>query len=210
MSVLRIGALVEGDGEVRALPRLILRIAKEWDSTQVVIVDPVIRVPASKLKKDRSLEDEIDNIARKMRGSGGILILLDCDWDDGCPRSDGPAWLDRARKAWLDRARKARPDIPVRMVLAYKEYESWFLAAAASLCGKCGLPLNLISPEKPETIRDAKGWLSSQLPDGEPYSPVHDQAAYTAIFDMGMARRRSDSFDKCYREIVALLNALKA
>jgi primosomal protein N'' len=37
------------------------------------------------------------------------------------------------------------------------------------------------------------------------YSPVPDQAKLTAKFDMDLARRNSDSFDKCWREIERLL-----
>ena len=43
---------------------------------------------------------------------------------------------------------------------------------------------------------------------GQSYSESSDQPALTAIFDMNAARR-ADSFDKCYREIVRLLNLLR-
>jgi len=38
MSVLHLGAIVEGHGEVRAAPILVHRVASEWDPTQTVIV----------------------------------------------------------------------------------------------------------------------------------------------------------------------------
>jgi hypothetical protein len=37
------------------------------------------------------------------------------------------------------------------------------------------------------------------------YSSVPDQPALAATFDMDLARQRSDSFDKCWREIERLL-----
>ena len=37
------------------------------------------------------------------------------------------------------------------------------------------------------------------------YAETSDQAAMCETFDMGQARCRADSFDKCYREIVRLL-----
>ena len=40
--------------------------------------------------------------------------------------------------------------------LAKKEFEAWFLAAAESLRGQQGLPLDLTSPHYPENIRGAK------------------------------------------------------
>ena len=138
--------------------------------------------------------------ARKMQGRGGILILIDCDWDGGCPAKDGPALLERAHKA--------RSDLPISVVLAKKEYEAWFIAAAESLCGKRGLPQNLSPDPSPENIRGAKEWLSKQMPRGRRYSETTDQPAFTAVFDMDTAKR-ADSFDKCYREIIGLLKHLQ-
>jgi hypothetical protein len=195
VTVIRIGGLVEGEGDVRAVPRL----ARDIGIEVAVVVDPVIPAPVSRLRKAHSLEEEIDNIARKM-GSGGILVLLDCDWKDGCPKYDGPSLLRRAQAA--------RRDVPIRLVLAEKEYEAWFLAAAESLCGLCGLPGDLTAPPEPEAVRGAKEWLSHHMPRHTPYSPVPDQATLTTAFDMALARRRSPSFDKCYREIAALLQTL--
>jgi hypothetical protein len=46
------------------------------------------------------------------------------------------------------------------------------------------------------------------MPGRSPYSPVPDQAILTSAFDLDLARQRSPSFDKCYREISAMLHAL--
>jgi len=105
------------------------------------------------------------------------------------------------------RAQQARGDIPVAVVLAKKEYEAWFLAAAVSLRGERQLSLKMTPPPDPESIRDAKGWLRSQLPPNRRYREVTDQPALTALFDMQQARTAA-SFDKCYREIVRLITAL--
>ncbi len=40
------------------------------------------------------------------------------------------------------------------------------------------------------------------------YSETQDQPALTALFDIEQARQ-SDSFDKCYRDIVRLLDELR-
>lgn len=200
MKPLRVAAIVEGHGEVKALPILIQRIAREWDKEQTVVVDQPYRVPASSLKKDGVLEGYIELAARKLGGKGGILVLLDCDWDDGCPRFDGPAWLERVRRA--------RPNMPISLVFAYKEYEAWFIAAAESIRGRCGLSKTLEPPPNPEQIRGAKEWLSNHMPANRPYSQTMDQPALTRIIDL-QAARRADSFDKCYREITALLNRLR-
>ena len=200
MTQVRLAAIVEGHGEVEAVPILIRRIAKEFDPATVVNVDSVLRVPASCLRKNGELERQVERAARKIQAKGGILILIDCDWDESCPAKDGPALLERARKA--------RSDLPISVVLAKKEYESWFIAAAESLRGRRGLPPDLSPAPSPEEIRGAKEWLSRQLPPGRCYSATIDQPALTEVFDMKMARG-ADSFDKCYREITGLLKRLQ-
>jgi hypothetical protein len=196
--MLRIASIVEGHGECEAVPILIRRIAQNLDAALAPSVQPVLRVPGSRLVKQGEIERAIELAARKNRGQGAILILLDCD--DGCPADLGPALLQRAILA--------RPDLPVSVVLAKPEYEASFLAAAESLRGHRGLPHDLVGPQEPEALRGAKEWLARRMPHGQTYSESSDQPALTAIFDISAARR-ADSFDKCYREIVRLLNLLR-
>lgn len=118
------------------------------------------------------------------------------DADDDCPRDLAPALLERARTA--------RGDLNTAVVLAKHEYEAWFLAAAHSLRGLYGLPLDLAPPPAPESIRGAKGWLTRHMPRGRPYDEVRHQPAFTSRFDLGLARE-APSFDKCFREVVRLL-----
>ena len=195
--MLRIAAIVEGHGECEAVPILVRRIAQTLAPSLVPWVHPVLRVPAARLMKQGEIERTVELAARKNAGQGGILVLLDCE--DGCPGKEGPALLQRALKA--------RSDLPISVVFAKREFEAWFLAAAESLRGKRGLPASLNGPENPEEIRDAKGWLTAHMPRGQSYAEASDQPALTAIFDMNAARR-SDSFDKCYREITRLLSCL--
>ena len=46
------------------------------------------------------------------------------------------------------------------------------------------------------------------MENNESYSETTDQPALTALFDLEQARQ-VDSFDKCYREIVRLLDELQ-
>ena len=199
MNEVRILPIVEGDGECDAVPILIRRIALSIDPGFVPTVLRPFRVSASKLLKKGELERSIEFAARKLQGRGGILVIVDCDWDNGCPARDGPNLLKRAGKA--------HKNIPISVVLAKKEFESWFLASAESLRGIRGLPKLLNPPKNPETIRGAKEWLSNRMPVGSRYAETTDQPAFTAKFDM-KAAMRSDSFDKCHREIVKLLTDL--
>jgi hypothetical protein len=114
-------------------------------------------------------------LGNKVGDGGGILVLLDADDDPACELAP----------ELLRRAVAARPDRPVGVVLAVREYEAWFLAAAASLRGKRGLPDDLASAANAESIRDAKGWLDERMP--RRYSPTTDQPALTAVLDLDQA-----------------------
>ena len=193
---MKLAAIVEGEGETEALPVLVRRVAAEAAPDVTVIVDPVLRVPASKLRQEGQLERHVELCARRLGGEGSILVLLDCDWKDGCPKVDAPILLERARRA--------RPDRDIAVVLAYREYETWFLAAFDSIRSSLKIADAEAAPAEADAIRGAKEWLSARMPRGASYSPVRDQARLTAVMDF-KAARSSDSFDKFYREVARIL-----
>lgn len=90
------------------------------------------------------------------------------------------------------------------VVVCQRELEAWFLAAARSLRGKRGLPVDLEPPSSPEGLRDAKGWLSARMPGG--YSETVDQPALAAAMSLEEARATA-SFDKLWRDLVRILSA---
>jgi hypothetical protein len=192
-----LGCIVEGEGDERALPLLVRRIASLL--TPPVYVDFFVgkRAPRSALVQPGGIERAVEETVRVVGSQGALLMLLDAD--DDCPATLGPSLLRRAEMA--------RPDCVISLVRAKREYEAWFLAAATSLAGVRGLPSDLQSPSNPEGIRGAKEWLRARLPRGNRYREVVDQPALTAMFDLEQARS-ADSFDKCYREIVRLLTVL--
>jgi hypothetical protein len=200
MNHLRIAAIVEGDGEVESVPVLLRRYAELAGWSGRIFVPPVIRQPASRLLKPGELERIVELAARKVGGRGGILVLLDCE--DDCPATLAPALLARVRRA--------RSDLPTALVLAHREYEAWFLGAAASLAGHRSLPHGLQPHHAPESIRGCKEWLSDQMPRGAAYNEVEDQPALTEVFDMDLARAACPSFDKCHRELTSLLQQVAA
>ena len=200
MTEVKIAAMVEGHGECEAVPILIRRIAATIDTGFVPKVLSPLRVPASRLLKEGEIERSVDLAARKLHGRGAILVIVDCDWESGCPAEDGPVLLKRAVAT--------RGDLPIAVILAKREFEAWFLAAAESLRNKFGLPGDLDSPAYPESIRGAKEWLTDKMPPGRAYAETTDQPAFAAIFDMNLARR-ADSFDKCYRDVKSMLEQLR-
>lgn len=198
MSTIRIGCIVEGRGDDKAVPVVVRRVGLIEAPEHTVIVDTFVRRDRGKLVQQKLLMTDIEFTARKLDGDGGILVVYDAD--DDCPARLGPTM-----QTW---AQSARPDVPIAVVLAMREFESWFMAAAESLGGRLSFPSKLEPHPEPEKVRDAKGWLTSRMPRPKSYSASVDQPELARHFDLGLARTRSDSFDKCYREITRLLRAL--
>jgi hypothetical protein len=194
---IHIGCIVEGHGDVQALPVVVRRVVHCIDPTIALRTDHVVRIPKSSILKPPNLEKGIELIARKIGTSCGILVLLDSD--DDCPATLGPQLRDRAYQC--------RPDLPIGVVLAHREFEAWFLASAESLRGCRGLPHDLVAPKSPDAIRDAKGWLNRHSkPNG--YAETVDQLEFARSFSISVARGL-DSFDKCCREIERLVSVLR-
>ena len=191
----RIATIVEGHGEVEAVPILLRRIAERLSPDFAVDAPRPIRTGRRKLRKEGELERVVRLAARLAGTDGCILILLDAD--DDCPAELGSELLRRARGE--------QADCDIRVVLAKVEYEAWFLAALDSIAGKRGIAESAAQPPEPESIRDAKGWLSARMPSGQSYSPTLDQPALTAIFDLDSAARMAPSFDKLWRDVGSLL-----
>lgn len=196
--ILKIGCIVEGQGDVAAVPVLIRRIAAERYPEMVIDIHQPIRVNRNQIVLPDKLEQEVKLVVQKINGQGAIFIILDSD--DDCPAQLGPALLYRASQV--------RDNLPIAVVLAKREFEAWFLASAESLRGKRGLKSDLQSPNNPEAIRDAKGWLNGHIEGNRRYRETRDQPALAAQFDITQARQ-ADSFDKCYRDIVHLLEKLQ-
>ena len=158
------------------------------------MTDP-IRVPRDRLLRRNELERYVELAARTSGRNGRVLILLDAD--DDCPRDLAPQILSRARSARGDRL--------IQVVLAKREYETWFVAAAKSVAGHQGLQSVTVPPADPESLRNAKGWLSARMPRDRSYSPTRDQSPLTAVFDLEQARRGAPSFNKMWRAVMELL-----
>ena len=196
MTQTRIATVVEGQGEVAAVPVLLRRMATEIDPNGWIELPRPYRIGRGSLIRPGGLETVIATVAEQVGPGSGVLVLLDAD--DDCPAVMGPDLVARAQLA--------RPDLPVVAVLANREFEAWFLAAAPSLRGQRGLSERLERPNDPEGPRDCKGWLSARRTDGHTYKPTSDQAALAAILDLQMARENSRSFDKLWRAVAWLLN----
>lgn len=185
-----VAAIVEGHGEVAALPILLRRLG-EWQTPGTFVRTP----PPIRVHRDRFLnrEDEFRRhlllAAAKCGDTGWILILLDAD--DACPAELGTTILQRAQSCV--------PHRRISVVLANREYEAWFIAAAKSLDGHRGFACDPGNGVDAETPRDAKGWMRERMASGS-YGETTDQPAFSALIDLQQVFDGSRSFRKLCTE----------
>lgn len=187
---MKVATIVEGDGEVAAVPLLLRRIA-EWRTPEVFpdILTP-IRVRRDRfLNRDEEFQRYLHLAAAKCEDDGWILVLLDAD--DDCPAQLAEQLLTRATTCVAHRR--------VSVVFATREYEAWFIAAAESLHGHRGFAFDPAATVDAETPGDAKGWLRARMAGGT-YGEATDQPAFSARFDLQQAFDGSRSFRKLCSE----------
>lgn len=187
--------IVEGDGEVKAVPVLLRRLAESRGVFDLE-VPPPIRVHWDQfLRRQDEFERKIQ-LAVAKAGGGTVLVLLDAD--DDCPVT-----LAHAIEA---RAQSFFQETTLKVVIPNREYEAWLISAAESIAGKRGMIAGIVAPPESDQIRNAKGWLSERISKGR-YHEVSDQPALTAIFDIALARQRSRSFRKLPKTFDAAISA---
>lgn len=170
-----VAAVVEGDGEVRAFQPLVRRVAYAHGIYDLEVVTP-FRLPRAKFGDPVALGRAIELQARRVRGAGGVLVLLDAD--DDCA-------VDLARRLKASHVSERR----YAVVAAVREFESVLLAAYG------------VRPVDAESKRDAKGELRRLL--GEYRETVH-QAKLSAVLDLELARG-CRWFRKLEKELVGIL-----
>lgn len=184
-------SIVEGHGEVAALPILLRRI-RDWKSPDYdVLVLPPIRVQRSRfLNRDSEFNRVLGLAAAKAGSDGWILVLLDAD--DDCPAT--------LASEVLTRGRAQVPHRRLSVVMANREFEAWFIASALSLHGRRGFSFDpMKSASDSEAVRDAKGWMRNRMTHGA-YGETTDQPGFAAVMDLQQAHDRSRSFRKLCAE----------
>lgn len=193
---MNIQPIVEGHGEVPAVPVFLRRLRDEARAWGVEINEP-IRQKFNALVQQPGLTRAIQ-LAQLQPDCEAILILLDSE--DDCPKTLGPQL-----QMWAEAAARG---FPCRVVLAHREYEAWFLAALESLRGVRGIRANAAAHPNPESPRDAKAQLTAQMYGSRSYSETADQPALSARFDLAVAYRGCRSFRKLTTAFGQLLQAL--
>ncbi len=188
--------IVEGKGEVKAVPILLRKLQDEHQRWDFQIARPIRALGEGGLTKhlERYLSyavSEPDCVA--------ILVLRDANGD--CPKELAPKLADRARSLNLP--------CPVAIVIAKCEYEAWFLASLESLKDKLGLPADTCFEGDVEAVRNTKSWLSQRMGAGRGYKETQDQAPMTALMDFSLVQSRSRSFCRLEHAFEELIDAIE-
>lgn len=147
--MLSIIPLVEGPGDIEAVPTLLHKVLTDLGQWQWYVGPPYKVNSLGALQK--KLSSVLQNVAKE-KNCGAILLLLDLD--DGCP-------VDSALRLAAE-IRKLNLRQPVAIVFAHGEYEAWFLASLSTIAGYHGLPKDVVYEGGVENKRDVKGWLKAQ------------------------------------------------
>ena len=178
----RILPIVEGDGDLKAVPLLLRNLVTLHGLHETQILPPHKRGELPKVAAG------FDNYFRMaLKENAAILLVLDFDCEYcGCP-------IHEAEKLY-HRAQGIRSNWPFKIAFLVKEFESLFLAETQAATNVLALPPNTEFPDIPETIRDTKGWLSKALPKGSSYKPTVHQAKITAHLNFEKLRETSSDF----------------
>src|SRR5437763_859272 len=151
--VVHFAFVIEGQGEVAAIPLLIRRICNETFGVFALRTARPVRITKSRLVRPGEFERAIKLAQSTNQPHGPVLVVLDADED--CPATLGPSLKLRALAC-------AQPQ-DISIIIPKYEFETWFLRAAESLGGLRGLVEGIVPPQDPETIRGAKEWLTRNM-----------------------------------------------
>ncbi len=196
MNVQKIQPIVEGHGDVAALPVLLRRLVEEAQAWGVVIGQP-IRRRRNQLVCETEVKRAV-KLALLQSNCCSVLILLDGNAD--CPAELGPIV-----RAW---SAAAAGNVPCRVVIAHRKYEAWFLSAIESLRGHRRIKDDAKSHPDLENPRGAKEQLEARMCTGASYLERIDQPAFSAMFSFPDACRRSRSFRKLTSSSGILIRAM--
>lgn len=188
-----IAPIVEGHGEVRAIREIVTRIGLELLSGTWIEVAPPFRLDSGKMRKPNELANAIRFAAARVQGPGGVLVLRDGDDADvDCP----------VQLAEMLQPGKNLNSVKVEIVVAYREYESWFLAAADSLRTHPDVRDDAVAPTNPERRRNAKRELEKLML--ESYKETRHQPKFSALIDFKAASKNSRSFRRMIHAVECL------
>lgn len=196
----------EGDGEKDALPALVYKLRDHLGLNL-----PFHHPDRHGMQRSLLTKVQVHATCELIRGRDcdGLLLTRDADQDQ-LDRADCPKFSAPEMAQWV---RELNLPFPTAIVLFYKEYETLFVAGATDLAGKelrdhrstviGTIPDGATAHPSPETPRDAKGWVSSNLVAH--YKPTLLQTSLTKLLDPAAMEATNLS---SYRRLVSALGFL--
>lgn len=191
---MRIKPVVEGHGEVSAVPELLRRLCFEAEVYDVQVLS-AIRAHRTDFSDYNKLQRWIG--LAKLEQPDAIVIIFDAD--DDCPVTTAQAVADWAKAISIP--------IPCEVVVANREYEAWFLGSIESLRGLRGIHNDAAFDQDPEQPRDAKGRLSNLMANSRTYSETADQTPLTSQMDFSSAHQKCRSFRRMVNALGKLITS---
>lgn len=188
--------VVEGPGDLAALPPLLRRILGErLGRYDIGVVKPKSAKGRSTLLK--RFEDFLSYAAFE---SDCVAILVLLDSDENCPITLTNDLTPRCNQGGLTQ--------PVAIVCARREYEAWFLASLDTIKGHAEIPETASIAGNVEDVRNPKQWLTDQMPAGRKYKETSHQASLTPLIDLNLAHANSRSFRRLCHAVEELVGAV--
>jgi hypothetical protein len=190
--VAKIVPIVEGPGEVAAVPVLINGILRSLGEHTVFVAAPKNAHGKGNLTKPGGLERFVE-LAELERDCGAVLILVDSD--DECPVELARAFVGRLQQRGV-----ARPTV---VVCAARAYETWLIAGNDEVVRKIASahPSVERAIDDVDSIRGPKGKIDATFPSGTAYRETIDQESMTRSLDLDLALQRSRSFRRLHTAI---------
>ncbi len=192
--------VVEGPGDLVALPQLAGRILQQMQTPPgIIVAQGKSRVVMTKGRSNLEANPEkFLKHAQNKPDCGAILVLLDADND--CPVTEFQDMSKRCGRSGVT--------VPVQVVYAHPEYETWFLASLNTIRGLHGIPESATFIGEAEYITDPKKWLSDQMPTGRVYKETTHQAPLSSAINLSLAYENSRSFRRLSHALEQLVEAI--
>lgn len=186
--------IVEGDGDVAAVPVLLRRILQAHSRFDVQILPPHKRGELPKVKS---------NFERFFKAAALESVPVLCVLDFDCAHCVDVIKDERDLK---QQANKLHPLIAFEACFIVKEFESFFLwDEMGSRKVLSSIVRGTAFPANPEEIRGAKEWLSKAQPSGIAYKPTVHQAKLAAAVDLNILRTKSPSYQRLESALLRLI-----
>lgn len=195
--------VVEGDGEVEAVPILLRQFLINYDRHDIRISRPMNARGRGRLTRPQGLEDFIEYAVKKP-GCNAVLLIMDSEGE--CPKSDILPDL-------IKRVANLNLPLPVFLVFPHYNFESWFAASLPAYAGRKIKGRKLIPPEAlfdgDVESGNGKRILKGIINPGLKYRETEDQASLTRLMDFDLVRQRSRSFrrmEHAFQEIIEAID----